>query len=53
MLGWFMYSRPAVRHEGKAGATTSGVHLFVVDDELPAPGFGQVFELWVFGADQV
>lgn len=37
--------------EGKASATISRVHLFVVGDELPAPGFGQVFEVWVFGAD--
>jgi hypothetical protein len=29
------------------------VHLFVGGDELPAPGFGEVFEIWVLGADQV
>ncbi len=28
-----------------------GFHFFVGGDELPAPGFGQVFEVWVLGAD--
>jgi hypothetical protein len=28
-----------------------GVHLFLGGDELPAPGFGEVFEVWVLGAD--
>ena len=31
----------------------SGAHLFVGGDELPTPGFGEVFEVWVLSADQV
>ena len=42
--------------EGKGGCLGDGllgVHFFVGGDELPAPGFGEVFEVGVQGADQV
>ena len=39
--------------KGPSGDELLGVHLFIGGDELPAPGFGEVFEVWVLGADQV
>ena len=33
------------------GGSFLGIHLFVGGDELPAPGFGEVFEVGVLGAD--
>jgi hypothetical protein len=39
------------RQRDWSGDELLGVHFFVRSDELPAPGFGEVFEVWVLGAD--
>jgi hypothetical protein len=39
------------RQRGCLGDGLLGVHFFVGGDEFPAPGFGEVFEVWVLGAD--
>jgi hypothetical protein len=47
-LGWV-----EKRQRELVGDGLLGVHFFVGGDEVPAPGFGEVFEVWVLGADQV
>jgi hypothetical protein len=46
LLGWVKK-----KTEGTGRLWALGVHFFVGGDELPAPGFGEVFEVWVIGPD--
>ena len=46
LLGWVER-----RQRELVGYGLLEVHFFVGGDELPAPSFGEVFEVWVMGAD--
>jgi hypothetical protein len=46
LLGWVER-----RQRELVGYGLLEVHFFVGGDEFPAPGFGEVFKVWVMGAD--